>query len=151
MSQIFEKGCDELLRKIATYNKENNRKKLTLTIEDALEQFSDDIYRVAYSITKHEADAQDVYQDVFMRFMKYGIKKEFNSLEHARFWLVRVTINCFNANLEKRKRWEEEKNPRFLTEEREETSQAEDAVTETVLEAVKQLDEKYSIVVHLFY
>lgn len=118
--------------------------KLTLTTEVALEEFSDVVYRVAYSYAKNEADAQDIFQDVFMRFMKYGIGKEYDSLDHAKHWFIRVTINCYHTLVSKRKRRDEiEKDPRNIKERTREYS----SLTETVGE----LDEKYRIVIHLFY
>jgi len=118
--------------------------KLILTIETALEKFSDVVYRVAYSFAKHEADAQDIFQDVFMRFMKYGIEKEFDSLEHAEHWFVRVTLNCYYTFVSKAKRREEvETDPRNIKTEKKDYS--------TLTETVGELEEKYRIVIHLFY
>ena len=129
-----------LFRKTNTYDKH----KLTLTIETALEEFSDVVYRVAYSFAKHEADAQDIFQEVFMRFMKYGIGKEYDSFEHAEHWFVRVTINCYHTFVSKVKRREEvETDPRNVKEGKRDYS--------TLTEAIGELDEKYRIVVHLFY
>ena len=129
-----------MLKKKNTYEKH----KVTFTVEAALKEFSDVVYRVAYSHTKHEADANDVYQDVFMRFMKYGIGKEFDSLEHARHWFIRVTLNVYHTSISKAKRRVEiEQGSIHLEEETREYSE--------VTSAVQELEEKYRIVLHLFY
>lgn len=128
------------MRRKNTYDKH----KRTLTIEDSLKEFSDVVYRVAHNLAKHEADAQDIYQEVFMRFMKYGINKEYDSLDHARHWFIRVTINCYHNFIERNARREElERNTYYVREENQDYS--------SLTEAIRELDEKYRIVIHLFY
>ena len=119
--------------------------KLTLTIENALESFSDVVYRVAASFAQCEADARDIYQEVFMRFLKYGIGKEFNDLAHAKHWFIRVTINYHHTQASKTKRLKEvEKDSAVhLTEKVKDYGE--------VTEALQELDEKYRTVIHLFY
>ena len=57
----------------------------------AMADWGDAVYRLALSQTRSKADAEDVYQDVFMRL--YGDATEFNSSEHLKACLLRVTIN----------------------------------------------------------
>ncbi len=57
----------------------------------AMADWGDAVYRLALSQTRSKADAEDVYQDVFMRL--YGDATEFTSSEHLKAWLLRVTIN----------------------------------------------------------
>jgi len=134
--------------RLRTYDKH----KWLLTADKALEEFSGMIYRLASNLAKNEADAQDIFQDVFERFLKYGTKKEFDSLEHAKHWFVRVTINCHNAFLEKKKKLNE-----FEQVEQDESSIEMIAVEEEkkvyfdLTEAVGELEEKYRLVIHLFY
>ena len=49
------------------------------------------IFRVAFAELKARADAEDIVQEVFLRFLKYQPK--FQSQEHERAWIVRTTIN----------------------------------------------------------
>lgn len=49
------------------------------------------IFRVAFAEIKAHADAEDVVQEVFLRFLRY--QPEFESREHERAWIVRTTIN----------------------------------------------------------
>lgn len=49
------------------------------------------VYRLAYSQLRSAADADDIYQEVFLRY--YQKRPEFESEEHRRAWLLRVTIN----------------------------------------------------------
>jgi len=118
---------------------------MSLTAEDALNQFGGIVYRVAHNFAKNDADAQDIYQEVFMRFMKYGIKKEYESLDHVKHWLIRVTINCYHTFITKEKRREElEHASHQVIDEHEKDHSA-------LIEAVQYLDEKYRIVIHLYY
>lgn len=66
--------------------------------EDAdqiVKQYSDMIYRLAVSNLRSRCDADDVYQEVFLKYIKEIKKgKRFESDEHIKSWLIRVTINC---------------------------------------------------------
>lgn len=55
------------------------------------EKYIDTVFRVAFSYLKSREDADDVTQDVFMKL--YSVDTEFESEEHIRNWLIRVTIN----------------------------------------------------------
>ena len=126
--------------------------KLTLTTEVALEEFSDIVYRTAYGIAGQDADVHDIYQEVFMAFMKYSTEKEYNSWDHAKYWFIRVTVNCFHELNKKTRRREKLEKDSYLLNEGEKSALSvlmED--DSAVLEAVQELDEHYRIVIHLFY
>ena len=56
-----------------------------------VEEYIDSIFRIALNYTKEPADAQDITQEVF--FKLYRENRYFESREHCRNWLIRVTIN----------------------------------------------------------
>lgn len=60
-------------------------------IAHAMADWGDAVYRLALSQTRSKADAEDVYQDVFMRL--YSDATVFTSDEHLKAWLLRVAIN----------------------------------------------------------
>lgn len=60
-------------------------------LEAVLRQYSDMVYRVAYTQTKCVSDAEDVYQEVFLQYVKKN--PVFASEEHRKAWLLKVTIN----------------------------------------------------------
>ncbi len=61
-------------------------------IDEVIGQYSQMVYRIALSYVKSRHDADDVFQDVFLRyFSKYKI---FENEEHRKAWFIRVTINC---------------------------------------------------------
>lgn len=60
-----------------------------------IELYGDMIYRYALLHMKNEAEAQDIYQDVFLKLFEKD--PDFLNNEHARAWLLRVCINlCKN-------------------------------------------------------
>ena len=60
-------------------------------IEEVLEKYSNLVYRIALTRTGTVENAEDIYQDVFMKFSeKMPI---FESEEHEKAWFIRITIN----------------------------------------------------------
>ncbi len=108
---------------------------------DIVEKYFDMIYKLALSQTKNRESADDVVQEVFLRFLKSD--KDFQSEEHIKAWLIRVTVNCCHNVFSNS--WAQKTEP--LTE---------DIVFDTeekgdVYYAVLELPQKYRAVIHLFY
>ena len=57
----------------------------------AVERYQDAVYRVALHALGSPQDADDAVQEVFLRL--YTAQKTFESEEHLRRWLLRVTVN----------------------------------------------------------
>ena len=64
-------------------------------LEDTIEKYSNMVYRLAFSQMKNKSDADDVFQEVFFRYVRK--KPHFQSEEHQKSWLIRVTLNCCNS------------------------------------------------------
>ena len=60
--------------------------------EKALLEYGDMVYRIAVLQMKNNSEAEDVFQEVFLRLVKY--KNRIENEEHLKAWLIRVTINC---------------------------------------------------------
>lgn len=56
-----------------------------------VKKYIDTVFRVSYSYLKNREDAEDVVQNVFLKL--YREPKPFDSEDHVRYWLVRVTVN----------------------------------------------------------
>jgi len=56
-----------------------------------VQRYIDTVFRIALNYLKEPADAEDVTQSVFEKLLRQ--RKPFESDDHIRFWLVRVTIN----------------------------------------------------------
>lgn len=110
-------------------------------IEEKIRLYSDMVYRIAYSMTNRKVDAEDVYQEVFMKF--YNNQKEFESSEHEKAWLIRVTVNECKMIHRKtlfRKEVELDENVGYQNKD-----------DDYVFSCVKKLPEKYRIVVYMHY
>ena len=117
---------------------------MRLPVDTLVQRYHQNLYAVAYSVCSNREDAEEAAQDAFIQY--HISKKEFDSEEHIRAWLIRVTINkAKNAakRFWRRNRTSLEDQLTTLSFESEEASQ--------VFEAVMQLAPKYRIVVHLFY
>ena len=99
----------------------------------AARTYGDTVYRVAYHALNNPADAEDVAQTVLLRL--YEHKKEFESEEHMKHWLLRSFWRRTSVPLEE---WRE-------------TAAPEDPAKAEVLEAVMALEPKYRVAVYLYY
>ena len=70
-------------------------------IEDAINKYSDTVFRVAFQYLKNRADAEDISQEVFLRLLT---KLPPLTGEQLKAWLIRVTINRSKDYLRARKR-----------------------------------------------
>lgn len=121
-----------------------------LTPENIIDKYADMVYRLALTEVKNQTDADDIFQEVFLRLVKNLHKLE--DWEHVKAWLIRVTINCSKSHFSNF--WN--RNVDGIPEENQigEESVALDELINgehPVTTAVHKLPEKYRIVVHLFY
>ncbi len=106
-----------------------------------VEKYFDTIYRLALSRTQDSQRADDVLQEVFLRYIKTD--KTFESEEHIKAWLIRVTINCSKNSFTNS--WNKKTVP--LTED----IVFEMPEQEQIYTVVAKLPQKYRTVIHLFY
>ena len=64
--------------------------------------YADMVYRIAYRYVKNTIDTDDVFSEVFLAYFKK--ERIFESEEHRKAWLIRVTINCTKDFLAQRSR-----------------------------------------------
>lgn len=110
----------------------------------AVEIYADMVRRICFVHLKSEHDTEDVFQNVFLKYMLH--KGVFENSEHEKAWLTRVTINACTDWLRSlsRRRW-------IPLETVVEESSMPDERSREVLEAVLQLPDRYRQVVYLFY
>ena len=58
--------------------------------EEAVERYADMVFRLAYSYLRNRADAEDVMQETLLKLYR---ESAFDTLEHERYWVVRVAVN----------------------------------------------------------
>ncbi len=61
-------------------------------VERAIARYGDAVARVCVLHLKNQADAEDIFQTVFLRYFQKA--PEFSSDEHEKAWLLRVAINA---------------------------------------------------------
>ena len=107
------------------------------------QKYIDTVYRVAFSMLKNPHDADDVTQDVFLKL--YTARVEFQSEDHVKNWLIKVTVNaCRNVFRMPWRRVED-------IEEYAQTLGFETPEQSDLFLAVNSLEQKYRIAVHLYY
>ncbi len=60
--------------------------------DEIVQTYADMVYKLALSQTRNPDKAQDVFQEVFLRYIRN--QKPFEGEEHRKAWLIRVTVNC---------------------------------------------------------
>lgn len=73
--------------------------------EQIVRTYADIVYKIAYRYTANTEDAEDVFSETFLAYFKR--KRSFESEEHRKAWIIRVTINCAKDLLAKRRNDEE--------------------------------------------
>ncbi len=98
------------------------------------------LYRIAFTVLHSGADAEDALQDVFLSLIRK--QPDFRDSEHEKAWLIRVTVNTSRNIRKKLARSEPDAEIDIGVSEPE---------PEGLLQAVLELPEKYSTVIHLYY
>lgn len=107
-------------------------------------KYSDSIFRIAFNYCKSRADADDIVQNVLLKF--YKETKSFESEEHIRNWLIRVAIN------ESKKLLISPFKKRTVSiDELEEKTVFDNTDQSALYDTVMALPQKYRIVIYLFY
>ena len=102
------------------------------------------VYRLALCRTQNAADAEDVYQDVFLRFFQQE-SADWDS-ERTKAWLLRATVNrCADIHRFRLRR------PVLALEDIPEMARPTDDRAEELWDAVAHLPEKLRTAVHLHY
>lgn len=113
-------------------------------VNKAIERYSDTVQRLCVVYLKNHADTEDVFQTVFFKY--YLSSVIFESDEHEKAWIIRVTINACKdwiKNFFRSRTVSLDEIAELPAEVSEETGD--------VLKAVLSLPEKYRDVVYLHY
>ena len=114
-------------------------------MDQLIHRYQNMVYGLALARTNSPADAEDVFQEVFLACFRSG--KAFRDEEHRKAWLLRTTVNIsrrFTASSWRRKTvpLSEQGAIPVLFREPEEN---------LVWEAVQKLDDAYRLPIYLFY
>ena len=113
------------------------------TFRQAVEDHRDVVFRIALTYLRDRADADDVAQDVFLKLLKSD--GNFESWEHLRRWLIRVTINECKSLF--RKPWRRVEDIENLAD----SLSATQDETKAVLSDVMRRPERFRVPIVLYY
>nr|WP_325211815.1 sigma-70 family RNA polymerase sigma factor [uncultured Oscillibacter sp.] len=113
-------------------------------LSNAMETYGDAVYRLALCRMQNTADAEDVYQDVFLRLLEQRSGRWDG--EHLKAWLLRTALNrCADLGRLRRRRGS------LSLEEVPDAARPMDEEAAELWDAVSRLPEKLRTAVHLFY
>ena len=110
-------------------------------VRDVIEKYSDMVYRIALTRSGTIENAEDIFQEVFIKFSEK--KPNFNNEEHEKAWFIRVAINL-SKNINK-SAW----NRRVIT--LDESITFENKEETNVFSVVAELPQNYKTVIYLSY
>ena len=109
--------------------------------EEIVAEYAPSVYRLAFAQLRSRADAEDIFQEVFLRYVDRSPR--FESREHEKAWFLRATLNCCRDLW--RSPWRRKHVP--LEEDLPFQAQEEWELHQELL----KLPKKYRAVLHLFY
>lgn len=113
-------------------------------VNRALNLYADTVRRICFIHLKNYHDVEDVFQEVFLKYILH--EHSFESDDHERAWLIRVTVNACKDVLKsffrKRVYSIEDVNTEFFHMEEEDRE---------LLDCILRLPPKYKDVIFLFY
>lgn len=110
--------------------------------EEKYDRYKTTVYRIAFAYLKNNEECEDAMQEVFLKLLLSA--PPFETGEHEKRWLIRVTVNYCKNNL--KLFW----NSRRGSIEEIEQLPA-DAEEKAILEEILNLPEKFKIVIYLYY
>lgn len=110
----------------------------------AIRLYADTVRRICMVHLKNYSDTEDIFQTVFLKYILHS--EPFESEEHEKAWIIRVTVNACKDLLKNVFR-----SRTVPLETLVETPQAQELRHTELLEAVLSLPAKYKDVVYLYY
>lgn len=109
----------------------------------AIDAYGDTVRRICFLNLKSHEDTEDIFQDIFLRFLMYS--GSFQDAEHEKAWFIRIAINACRDLLRNFYR----RNKVAIQDIPEPEDQ--NAESRELLQTVLALPEKYKIPLYLFY
>lgn len=106
-------GCGDIMNTKMSKNLTNYRSEIDLSIplpnlsrdqlfDFIIEDLGDKVYYLAYKITRSHAEAEDIFQEVFL--IVYNKIYTLRNLKALPSWLYKITINIANLKIRNKKR-----------------------------------------------
>ena len=115
----------------------------TSSVEEIFQKYGEMMYKLCIVMLKKTYDAEDTVQDALIKYM---LKKPlFETYEHEKAWLIRVTINLCKDKLRFYKQ-----HP-YINIETIKTTYPEDSIDSQIFDVLLELPSKYKTVLFLYY
>lgn len=113
--------------------------------KNLIDKYADMIFGISIGYLKIKEDAEDIVQEVFIKYIEYiQSDKNFENEEHEKSWLIRVTINLCCNYLKRYKTYNKLINEKVFNDTLDEDER-------NLLDNIDKLNEKYRTVFELFY
>ncbi len=109
---------------------------------EAYEKYKNTVYSVIFNYVKNVDDTADLQQEVFIKL--FNSETEYESDEHIKAWLIRVSANMSKNHLRSKKHISDAPFP-------EDIPFYDNMESDDLVKEVLKLPEKYRIPIHLFY
>ena len=111
-------------------------------ITEILQKYAGMVRRICFMYFHNQADVEDVFQDVFLKFLLK--ENTFESDEHIKAWLCRITINKCKDHC--KSFWQKK-----VSSIDEIVVPFEDKMENELMQVILSLPQKYKDVIYLFY
>ncbi|MEG0330525.1 MAG: sigma-70 family RNA polymerase sigma factor [Longicatena sp.] len=127
-------------------------------IEKLLEMFGVDIYRFCLKLCQNKVDAEDLYQQTFLKMMEIETKLDWN--DYPKAFVFSITNSIWKNGIRKNARHQRiageisivETNEHLVVDKSNLAQNVQDSIRNQVLhELIQELEDKYRIPVLLFY
>ena len=115
--------------------------------EQIVRTYADMVYRIACRYVQNPIDADDVFSEVFLAYFKK--ERTFESEEHRKAWLIRVTINCAKDCVMQRSQWAQIHEETVADEESQDSQDSDTYID--LYAAIERLRPEYREVIKLYY
>ena len=148
---VWEGGGEMEQRQRMITEQQTNQQELTAAQpvqqhgDDAVAVYGAMVYRLAYARLQSRHDADDIFQEVFLRYVRRA--PVFASYEHGKAWFLRTTINCCKNFW--MSAWH--RRTTALTEDVQQVFLYDNEEAQLLADALAKLPVKYRTVLHLYY
>lgn len=124
-------------------------------LDEVMREYTPMVYRIAYARLGVREDAEDVSQNVFLRYFKAN--RSFESEEHRKAFLIRTAVNCANSYAKsawmRHRKFTEELTYEgsLLTDDLANEQIERSESRREIMNEVEKLPHKYRTVIYLFY
>ena len=125
--------------------KETSTQATEIADGDMVARYGPMVYRLAYARMQNRHDADDIFQEVFLRYVRRA--PVFENYTHGKAWFLRTTINCCKNFW--MSAWQRKTTALIDVEEQPVLYDTEEA--QMLAEALSELPGKYRTVLHLYY